>query len=258
MALGLMDKARLIRNFSRSACLYDQHADMQEKIGLELAGQIKKKDFLKILELGCGTGNYTLLLRNKFKASSIKAVDISDKMIDVAKEKLQGRGIEFVVGDAEDLILGSDFDLITSNACFQWFRALEKTLLRCKSILKKNGEIFFSTFGPRTFIELNLSLESVLDGNSIAVDEFMPKEKIKQILSRDFKAVKLREVKFKKSFVDVKDLLDKIKYTGTGGGGLERKMYFSRGLLKEIEKAYLEKFKEVVATYQVFFCQAKA
>ncbi len=252
-----MNKTRLIRNFSRAAGFYDQYADIQKKIALELIKRIEKKGVLKILEIGCGTGNYKLLLRDKFKTAIIKAVDISAKMIELAEKKLQGKNIEFNVMDAENFISSEKFDLITSNACFQWFKAPEETLLRYKTMLKKNGEIGFSSFGPQTFRELNLSLKSVLGNNPIAVDGFLPKEKIEKILLKNFKAVKLKEIKFKEGFLRLKNLLDKIKWTGVTGGGLEKKTYLSRPLLKEIEQVYLEKFKKITATYQVFFFWAK-
>ncbi|MDI6758240.1 MAG: methyltransferase domain-containing protein [Candidatus Omnitrophota bacterium] len=223
----------------------------------KLIGLMKKDNFKSILEIGCGTGSYTLLLRNKFKGAEIKAIDISAKMIEMAQEKLQGKDIEFITGDAENLPFCARFDLITSNACFQWFRAYDEALLRYKLMLKKDGELFFSSFGPKTFRELNLSLKSVLEDNSIAADGFLPKEKIKKILLKNFKAVKSKEIKFKESFPRFKDLLDKIKWTGATGGGLKKKTYLSRPLLKEIEKVYLERFKEIVASYQVFFFWAK-
>ena len=81
-----MNKEIIARNFSRCAYLYDRYADVQKKAALEILGQIQDYSFSKILEIGCGTGNYTLLLREKFKRASITALDISRKMIEVAQK----------------------------------------------------------------------------------------------------------------------------------------------------------------------------
>jgi malonyl-CoA O-methyltransferase len=253
-----MDKKTITRNFSRYALLYDKYADIQKKAAAELLPKARKDDCESILELGCGTGNYTLLLRGRFKKARIKAVDICEKMISVAQDKLKEKGVEFLVADAEDLNLSQEFDLITSNACFQWFEYLEKALLRYKALLSEKGAISFSIFGPQTFFELNSSIKAVLGKTAIAVDGFMAKENVEKILLKNFRQTRIREVFYRNDFASLKDLLDKIKYTGTRGGGLENKIVFSRRLLREIEKAYLDKFRKVSATYQVFFCGGKS
>ena len=252
-----MDKKTMVRNFSRYAYAYDRYSDVQREAAFELLMLIKKGRFNRIMEVGCGTGNYTLLLREKFKKARIKAVDISDKMIEVAGDKLRNKGIEFMVADAENMNLNEKFDLITSNACFQWFEDLERALLRYRALLGENGVILFSTFGPFTFWELNSALRSVLKDNSIAADDFIPAGKAERILRDNFKEVTIKEMRYEESFVNLAGLLNKIKCTGARGNGLGSKISFDRRALKEIEQAYLDKFHEIKATYQVFFCQGR-
>ena len=131
-----MDKTRLIKNFSRSASFYDRYADVQKNCATELLRRLTQVRFNKILELGCGTGNYCSLLREKFSEAQLTAVDISEPMIAVARNKLKGSKINFVVADAEDVSFGEGFDLVTSNACFQWFEDLERSLIRLNRCLK--------------------------------------------------------------------------------------------------------------------------
>lgn len=250
-----MDKKTIVRDFSRCAYMYDRYADVQRSSALELLSQVKKYRFNRIMEIGCGTGNYTLLLRDRFKKAGIKAVDISDKMIEVASTKLRDKGIEFMIADAENINLDEEFDLITSNACFQWFEDLEQTLLKYKNMLKKDGIILFSIFGPFTFWELNSAMESVWEHSSIATADFMPSWRIERILYDNFKGVKIKEARYEESFASLMDLLNKIKYTGARGGGVGSKISFSRRVLKEIEEIYLKKFQRIRATYQIFFYQ---
>ena len=252
-----MDKKTIARNFSRYAHAYDQYADAQRMAGLELLNWLKRGRYSSILELGCGTGNYTLLLKSKFRGAEIKAVDISDKMIEVAAKKIQDENIEFMVSDAEKLNLVREFDLITSNACFHWFGDLEKALLRYKDLLRKDGIILFSLFGPLTFWELNSSLGSVLKDTSIAAAGFISAEKAKRILCDNFKDAEIKEIEYEESFVSLIDLLNKIKYTGVRGNGLGNKFSFNRGALKKIEKVYLNKFRRIKVTYQIFFCRGR-
>src|SRR3990167_3889175 len=132
-----MDKKAVIRNFSRYARSYDKYADVQKRAASELLESIREEGFREILEIGCGTGNYTLLLRERFKNASLKAIDISGKMIDVASEKLKDKNIEFIVADAETVDIRGDFDCITSNASFQWFSDLGKTIKKYSAAIKK-------------------------------------------------------------------------------------------------------------------------
>ncbi len=258
-----MNKKVIIRNFSRYANYYDQYADVQKMAALKLLGQICEKSFNSVLEIGCGSGNYTVFLRDKFSSARLKAIDISDRMIAIARDKLKGRGVDFIVEDAENSELSENFGLITSNACFQWFSDLEKALIKYKDSLSQNGIISFSIFGPDTFCELNASLRSVT-GDSVTANGFVKKEIIETLLMRFFRAVVIEEIRYVEFFSSLKELLDKIKYTGIRGEGLTGKTFFGPGLTGRLEKAYWDKFsivnngqKQIPATYQVFLCRGE-
>lgn len=252
-----MAKLNIANNFSRYVHLYDKYAGVQNKAAFALANYLKSGNFSKILELGCGTGNYTLMLREEFKGAKIKALDISEEMIGVAQNKLKNKDIEFMVADAEQIILDKDFDLITSNACFQWLNDLAKALRGYVKSLQRGGAVYFSIFGPRTFCELNMALKSVLKEGCVDAAYFPNRASLKAVLNDNFKSVKINEVCYKESFGSLKELLEKIKYSGIRGNGLSGKVYFSRGLLERLEKAYLDKFQEICVTYQVFFCRGE-
>lgn len=252
-----MDKKTIIRNFSRYARSYDKYADIQNRAASGLLGLMMDDSFQRILEIGCGTGNYTMLLREKFKNASLKAIDISGKMIDVASGKLKGKSIEFIVADAETADIGGDFDCITSNASFQWFSDLEKTIQKYSAALQEGGAILFSIFGPVTFKELDFSLKHVLKDSSTAADGFMSKEEIEGLLRGNFKSVRIKEIFYKESFPCLKDLLHKIKFSGIRGNGMNGGVIFTPRALRELEKVYLDKFKRISATYQVFYCEGR-
>lgn len=254
-----MDKKMIMRNFSRYAYTYDRYADIQKLSALKLLKDLDGKVFRKILEIGCGTGNYTLLLKNKFRQAKFKAIDISGKMIEVAREKLNDNQIDFITADAETVNIDENFDCITSNACFQWFDDLGKTLEKYTHLLNKDGTILFSIFGPSTFLELNTSLRCILEDVSLGVTRFMSKDTIKEILKRNFKRVKIKEAVYKESFLHLRGLLHKIKYSGISVGALNGKVSFNRRLLNRWEEIYLAHSggKQIEVTYQVFFCQGQ-
>ncbi len=252
-----MDKKTIIRNFSRYAYLYDKYADIQKLLAEKLLDQIRENNFKNILEIGCGTGNYTLLLREKFRNAKLEALDISEKMAEIAKEKLCGKEVDFIVADAESIYLEGDFDLITSNACFQWFEDLESALIKYKQRLSEGGIISFSIFGPLTFCELNTVIGEVFKNVSVVASNFVSREKIEKILHENFQEHKIKETRCEETFLCLKELLDKIKYTGIRGCGLGNGSLLSRRIINKLEGIYLERFKQIKATYQVFLCQGR-
>jgi malonyl-CoA O-methyltransferase len=252
-----MDKETIVRNFSKCASTYDKYADIQKRAASELLGLMREDGFRRILEIGCGTGNYTLLLRERFKNASLKAIDISGKMIEIASEKLKDKSIEFIVADAETIDIRGDFDCITSNVSFQWFNDLKKTIKKYSAALEEGGTILFSIFGPVTFKELNFSLKHVLEGSSTVADGFMSKEEIEGLLRGNFKSVCIGETLYEESFPRLKDLLHKIKFSGIRGNGMNGGTIFTPRALRELEKVYLNKFKRISATYQVFYCEGR-
>ncbi len=253
-----MNKEIMVRNFSRYAHLYDDHANIQQQVAKELLAKIKDESFENILEVGSGTGGYSSLLRKHFRSAKIQAFDISRKMVEFSREKLKGENINFFEADAENLKLAEEFDLVTSNACFHWFLDLERAISSCVQLLRKNGTIAFSIFGPLTFTELGQSLQSVFNQAHIAANDFSGQENIEIILRKHFHSLSIKEIRYQEKYNNLQDLLSKIKFTGTAGDGLTNKVNFSRGVLKQLETAYLHKFKSIFATYQVFFCQGKA
>lgn len=253
-----MDKEVIASNFSRYAGTYDEYADVQRRSACDLLALLPKRDFNRILEIGGGTGNYTLLLKEKFRKAKIKTVDISETMTEVASCKIKEARVEFIVADAETIDLKESFDLITSNACLQWFEDLNGSLRKYRGFLRKDGLVVFSAFGPKTFWELNKSLGCIFKNNATASANFFEKNEIRKILSRNFKEARIKEVTYSESFLRVVDLFKKLKYTGTNGNGLGRRISFSARSLRELEEVYLRKFQKIRVTYQVFFCLAKA
>jgi len=157
----MIDKQIMKSRFSKSAKSYDRFANVQKKMAHHLLKMIQS-DYpnglpkeAKILEIGCGTGYLTRLLRQLLPHVSITAVDIAPGMIKEAKDKLNDENTIYVCADIEEIELVQSYDLIISNATFQWFTQAETTLRRLTESLNTNGILYFSTFGQDTFCELN-------------------------------------------------------------------------------------------------------
>ncbi|MEW5692268.1 MAG: methyltransferase domain-containing protein [Candidatus Hydrogenedentota bacterium] len=261
----MIDKAIISKNFSKYANTYDRYANIQNNAASDLLEFSGNRDPKYILELGTGTGNYTLLITEKFPLSKIISLDISEAMVKQARNKIykakslkNGAEIEFLVADAEETHLTAKFDLITSNATFQWFNDLDLTLDSYKNMLNKNGLLSFSIFGPETFNELRSSICEYLKKDSkITSSNFFSKEQLITILQKYFYNVSIKEIIYKENYSSLKELLLKIKHTGTQGIGLNKRLFFTKKIIADVEDVYKTISKNITATYQVYLCKAE-
>lgn len=259
-----INKETIKKNFSKYAECYDDHAHIQNQVALELIGKLRHAAFSNILEIGCGTGIYTKLLHEKFPSAKITAIDFSQAMIKVAARKiitsdhsLAAKNIEFMVADGEVLPSGKNYDLICSNVSFQWFHNLAGTIAKYKSLLKDGGMLLFSMFGPRTYHELDASVKKLGKKDAkLSATHFIDKEMLQEILDDHFEIASVEETFIKEDHPDLTTLLNKIKFTGTRGQGLGKKIYLGPKTLNQLEKIYKSKFKNIVSTYHIFYGKA--
>ena len=263
----------VLRRFSAGATRYEAHAHAQRLSAVDLLAYTEaslgpapdRGGAFKILDPGCGTGLYTRMLLDAFPAASILGVDVSEAMIRVARKGIDDPRARFAVADAEEIAAGS-YDLVTSNAVFQWFLSLPRTLARMASLLPGGGLLTFSFFGPETYAELAEALREAAEGHGrpgvaagrdapdfVAATAFHSREELSVALSAAFPRWEVVERRYRQEFPTLADLLRSIRYTGTrGGGGRES---WSPGKLARVEKAYRERDGGIRATYQVFLCR---
>lgn len=74
-----------------------------------------RKDFKRIIEIGCGSGFLSKYLLRKSKVKSILVNDINPYAIKCAMDNIKDEGASFYVGDGIKKIKNSKFDLIICN-----------------------------------------------------------------------------------------------------------------------------------------------
>ncbi|MCI0482722.1 MAG: methyltransferase domain-containing protein, partial [Candidatus Dadabacteria bacterium] len=154
----MLDKQLVRMHFSANAGNYDLYAHVQKKMASRLvkfANLRQDGSMSTVLDIGSGTGYLTELLIQLFPNAHVTAVDIAPGMIELAETKFNDYNIEFRCADAEEMSLGENYDLIASNASFQWFNDAPRTLEKLYSALTDKGTMCFSTFGCLTFSELH-------------------------------------------------------------------------------------------------------
>jgi len=79
-------------------------AYVQEKYELRiLMNMVGSNTFDSVLEIGCGNGNGANLIRKYFNPRHITAIDLDEKMIQIARETVLDESTVFQVMDASKL-----------------------------------------------------------------------------------------------------------------------------------------------------------
>lgn len=106
---------------------------------IDLANAVKIKNPVNIIDIGCGPGNSTAVLKKRFPNAHIIGADFSPNMIEKAKADYPD--IDFMLFDATSDFekLEKKFDVVFSNACIQWVPNHKKLLSDMMSILNPNG-----------------------------------------------------------------------------------------------------------------------
>jgi malonyl-CoA O-methyltransferase len=272
----MVNKLQVQENFGKYAVTYDRYAVIQKEMAGELLEVIRKTGccFRNILEIGCGTGFLTELLADEYPKVQITATDIAPEMITIAKEKLAGfPNISYFTADGENLSRQENirssrqFDLIVSNAVFQWFSDYKGTFTQFHSYLEHNGYLIFSTLGSGTFRELYLCLqEGQVDmipckqaGQEPAKKEpFIENIYLEKLLtSTGFQKIGLEETTKQEYFKSCRDFLKSLKMIGAHNYLSEELSAKGLGsgifsLIRNYDARFSEE-KGVPATYQCLY-----
>ncbi len=138
------------------AAKYDEAYEtlFYERIRKHIAQQIVAKEAhpIRILDLGCGTGNLTKYLCSPGSASDCYGIDISPDMLAIAKAKLSGA--HFVVGIAERLPFErQSFDAVAGFSVLHHLPDLTHTFTEICRVLKPGGSFLFGEPAQSTLEE---------------------------------------------------------------------------------------------------------
>jgi len=142
------------QRFDRVAEHYDANAFIMEDIVGRLMSRLS---FIKLepkhcVDLGCGTGIVSKALQNQFPNAKVTGVDFSQAMIEQYRKK---QALPAHLTSAQALPFpDNSIDLIVSNIMLPWCDDLSLVFKEAKRVLRPDGVLLFSTFGPDTFCEL--------------------------------------------------------------------------------------------------------
>jgi trans-aconitate 2-methyltransferase len=106
--------------------VYLAFADHRGRPFFDLTTRINAADPRRVVDLGCGPGNLTETLAQRWPGAVIEAVDSSAEMVAAARE----RGIDAAVGDLSEWSPAPDTDVVISNATLHWVPGHADLLVR--------------------------------------------------------------------------------------------------------------------------------
>ncbi len=137
---------------------YEVFADARLRPATDLLARISLERPSRIADLGCGSGNATLLLAERWPGASISGYDNSAEML--AAARVRRREIDWQIADLQSWRPTEHFDLVFSNAALHWIDRHEVLFPRLLDTLLPGGVLAVQM--PRNFAAASHSIAAEL------------------------------------------------------------------------------------------------
>lgn len=236
--------ARIARSFRRSLYSYARNATLQHLIARLLVRRLYRAGapahLERAFEFGCGTGNLTRTLTERF---TIDRLWLNDLVSDV-RTHLPDTGAAFVEGAVENIALPKDLDLIASASTIQWIDTPGPLFEKFGTALRPGGWLALSGYGPAQFRELEAL------GSKAGAPRYLGAADLCRLLPEGLEALEARSLRRRLWFDSPREILAHLRETGVNGlasGG------WTRRDLAAFEAEYTERFelnRRVPLTYE--------
>lgn len=144
-----------------------------------------------LLDLGCGTGLYSI--RALEKGAIVTGIDISEKMLSLAQEKVKTLSLQinFVLGDMEHLPFNNDsFDVVLSVTSLEFSKNPEMVLREILRVLKKGGKTVIGVLSASSLWAKKRKEKAKTTDSVYLYAHFFKPEELKTLLTKaGFKSV---------------------------------------------------------------------
>ncbi len=159
---------------------------LRSRYFIDFLNRNKKKKFKRILDAGCGEGDFSFYLAKRFPKSKIDACDLNKKEIKANKEiqkKLKIKNMNFMVRNLNDIkgnnVKGTEkYDLVLLMNLLSFNKNDGKIISNLHSVLKKNGVLFLTD----SHISDKTQLRKIEDPYSSRVRHGYDEKKLEKLL----------------------------------------------------------------------------
>ena len=124
---------------------YERFKDERSRPFYDLAALVRPSPAMRVVDLGCGTGELTSKLHERLGARETVGVDSSETMLakaaDLAAVAAAGGAVRFEQGRIEDWAPKESVDLVFSNAALHWVDGHEELFAGFKRALAPGGQV---------------------------------------------------------------------------------------------------------------------
>ena len=260
---GVFDRRALRRSFGRAAPAYAAVAALQREVEARLLEQLHYLDDrvpARVLDLGSGPGRAAGALKKRWPMAEVVAVDAALPMLrEVPKHTRFWRPVRRVCADVSRLPFADrSADVLFSNLCLQWVDDLPAALAEFRRVLRPDGLLLFSTFGPATLSELR---DAYLQAGE--VPPLSPFAQIQQVgdalLAAGFRDPVLDRDLFTLTYPDARALMHELRTLGAGDARVDRPRGLGgRARLQRVKDAYepLRRDGVLPSTWETITAQA--
>jgi len=153
-----LDRAAIRRGLAAATGSHEAAAVLQREVAARLLERLElvRLEPRSVLELGCGPGTNTRALIRRYPRARHVGLELVPAMARAARRRSPWRRrVQPVCADFEALpFAGDSFDLIFSNLVLHRTADLRATVRELQRVLRPEGVLMFSTFGPDTLEEL--------------------------------------------------------------------------------------------------------
>ena len=261
--MSRFDSRQVRRAFSRAAHDYAATAVLQAEVRSRLLEQLEycEQTPQRVLDLGCGPGPASKLLRQRWPKAEVIALDLAQPMLVEAKRQFSWRRrFARVCADVRALPLAErSVDLIFSNLCVQWVDDLPALFNEWRRVLRPGGMLLLSTFTQGTLQELREAFAEA-DAERPHVSPFAAIQTVGDaLLGAGFRDPVLDSDRFTLTYTDVRDLMHELRAIGAGNADADRRRSLTgKQRMQRVFAAY-EQFRQdgrLPASYEVAYAHA--
>ncbi len=234
-----MDRVAQIQNrFAKAVMSYDDNAVAQKQICEQLFAMIEAQHpHGRLLEVGCGSGNLSLML-STLGFDKLTFNDLCSENYTLLHDKILNETFDFFSGDAVQLVekfrsQGSLFECVVSASAVQWFDDPIGFINSCADIMESGSLLAISSFAPN-----NLHEVCSITGRGL---KYASLDHIREGVESRFEIIELYEDEIVLNFNSPLEILHHLKDSGVTATSEQR---WSRGEFKRFQSEYNRSFRQ--------------